>query len=180
MSENVQVQLLKIIFSKTFFFDKYQVNNIYQYPQINTLELKFFISAHFGLNKFKLAKIVLLFYMLTGQRPKFLTKIYNVRNIKRTKIVGLLLTMHQYSYFFSFLVQRQLSLSTTQSFQSLVLTHESTFTFEVTQRVYDDDILFQALKLLDILKYQISLKSTSLVREHLRSLLIGFKIPCKK
>src|SRR5690349_6165391 len=130
MSENVRVQFLKILFSKTFFFDKYSLDNVYQYPRINTLELTFFVSSHFGLSKFKLSKIVLLFYMLMGQRPKFLVKICNLRNIKRKKIIGFVLTVHQYNYFLSFLVQRQLSL-VTQFFYSSALICKSTFTFEI-------------------------------------------------
>jgi hypothetical protein len=174
-----QVQLYRNLFSKSFFFDKFLLNNVYQYPKINSLELKFSNLSQLGLNKIKFCKIVLLFYLLTGQQPQLLIKNCNLRNIKRKKIVGLVLTMHQYDYFFNFLIQRQLALMSS-FFPAFLLTQESTFTFEVTQKVQDDDILFQVLKVSDVLKYQVCLKSTSLLKSHLQSLLINLKIPCKK
>lgn len=172
-----QVQLYKTLFSKSFFFDKFLVDNVYQCPKFSSLKLKFFLPSKSELNKIKFCKVVALFYLLTGQKPQFLIKNCSLRNIKRKKIIGLLLTMRhaQDSYFFDFLFRRQLA---TSSFQPFFLTHKSTFTFEVHQKIQDDDILFQALKVSDFMRYQICLKSTSLLKSHLQSLLISLKIPC--
>ena len=181
MTLNRQIQLYKNLFSKSFFFDKFLFDNVYQYPKFSSLKLKFFLPPKFEVNKIKFCKIVSLFYLLTGQRPQLLIRNCSLRNLKRKKIIGLLLTIRQpqYHYFFDFLIQRQLAL-TVPVVPSFSLAHKATFTFEVVQKVQDDDLLFQALKVSDFVRYQVCLKSTSLSKSHLQTLLINLKIPCIK
>lgn len=176
---NRQVQLYKNLFSKSFFFDKFLFDNVYQYPKFSSLKLKFFLSSKSEFNKIKFCKIVSLFYLLTGQRPQLLIKNCSLRNIKRKKIIGLLLTVRQsqYNYFFDYLIRRQFALAV-PSFQPFLLAHKSTFIFEIAQKIQDDDILFQLLKVSDFVRYHVCLKSTSLSKSHLQSLLINLKISC--
>lgn len=173
-----QIQIYKQLFSKSFFFDKFIFVNIYQYPKIKSLKIQFTISPQLELNKFKFCKLVLFFYLITGQRPHFLVKSCNVKNTQRRKVVGLELNLYKYVYFFDFLIRRQLSLITSV-FQSFVFINNTIFIFEIIQKIQDDDILFQALQVPDFLKYQICLKSNSFLQSHLQSLLINLKIPLK-
>lgn|SRR5256885_12221192 len=172
-----QIQIYQQLFSKSFFFDKFTFGNIYQYPKIKSLNIQFIISPKLEINKFKFSKLVLFFYLVTGQRPQFLMKSCNIKNTQSRKIIGLELTLHQYLYFLEFVVRRQLPLMTSL-FQSSLLSN-NIFTFEIIQKIQDDDILFQALQILDSIKYQICLKSNSFLRSHLQSLLINLKIPLK-
>lgn len=172
-----QVQIYKQLFSKSFFFDKFIFVNIYQYPKIKSLKIQFTVFPQLGINKFKFCKLVLFFYLITGQRPHFLVKSCNVKNTQRSKVVGLELNLHRCGYFFDFLISRQLPLIASV-FQSFLFINNS-FIFEVIQKIQDDDILFQALQVPDSLKYQICLKSNSFLQSHLQSLLINLKIPLK-
>jgi len=171
-----QIQIYQQLFSKSFFFDKFTFDNIFQYPKIKSLNMQFIISSKLEINKFKFCKLVLFFYLVTGQRSQFLIKSCNIKNTQSNKVIGLKLTLHRYFYFLELLIRRQLPLMT--SFQPSLLTH-NIFTFEVIQKTQDDDILFQALQILDTIKYQICLKSNSFSRSHLQSLLINLKIPLK-
>jgi hypothetical protein len=172
-----QVQIYKQLFSKSFFFDKFNFVNIFQYPKIKSIKIQFTVFPQLGINKFKFCTLILFFYLITGQRPHFLMKNCNIKNTQRTKVAGLELNLHQYVYFFDFLIRRQLSLMTSV-FQSFLLIN-NIFIFEVIQKIQDDDILFQALQVPDSLKYQICLKSNSSLQSHLQSLLINLKIPLK-
>lgn len=173
-----QVQIYKELFSKSFFFDKFNIGNIYQYPKINSLKVQFMISSKFEINKFKFSKLLLFFYLVTGQCPHFLVKNYNVKNKQCNKIIGLQLTLHHYIYFFDFLIRRQIPVMISD-FKSILLTNK-VFVFEVSQKIQDDDILFQALQILDSIKYQVYVQSNSLLHSHLQTLLINFKIPLNK
>jgi len=51
--------------------------------------------------------------------------------------------------------------------------------FNVLQKIQDDDILSQALQILDSIKYQIHIQSNSLLQSHFKTLLINFKLLCK-
>jgi len=51
--------------------------------------------------------------------------------------------------------------------------------FNVLQKIQDDDILSQALQILDSIKYQIHIQSNSLLQSHFKTLLINFKLPLK-
>jgi hypothetical protein len=172
-----QIQIYQQLFSKSFFFDKFTFGNIYQYPKIKSLNIQFISCPKLELNKFKFCKLVLFFYLVTGQRPQFLIKSCNIKNTQSTKIVGLGLTLHHYFYFLELLIRRQLPLMASL-FQSSLLSN-NIFTFEVSQKIQDDDILFQALQIVDSIQYQICLKSNSFLRSHLQSLLINLKIPLK-
>ena len=174
---NKKVELYKSLFSKSFFFDKFILTNIFQYPKISYLKIKFFISSQLNLSKLKYCKIILLFYLLTGQKPKVLIKNYKIRAIKRKKVTGLLLTLHQYDYFLDFLIKRQFALI--PFFKPFLIRNISTFNFDISQSIHDDDLLFQVLQFTDVINYKLCLKTVSSVKSHLESFLINFKIPCK-
>jgi hypothetical protein len=171
-----QIQIYQQLFSKSFFFDKFTFGNIYQYPKIKSLNIQFIIYPKLEINKLKFCKLILFFYLIMGQRPQFLIKSCNIKNTQSSKIIGLKLTLHHYFYFLELLIRRQLPLMASLFQPSLI---NNIFTFEVIQKTQDDDILFQALQILDSIKYQICLKSNSFLRSHLQSLLINLKIPLK-
>jgi len=56
-----QVHIYKQLFSKSFFFDKFNIDNIYQYPKIKSLKVQFIISPQLGINKLKFSKLCLFF-----------------------------------------------------------------------------------------------------------------------
>ena len=172
-----QVRIYSQLFSKSFYFDKFDVNNIYQYPKIKSLNVQFIISPKFEINKFNFSKLFLFFYLVSGQRPHFLVKNCNVKSNQCSKSTGLQLTIHKYAYFFDFLTRRQMPLLIS-GFKSMLLTLR-VFVVKVLQKIQDDDILFQALQILDSIKYQVYVQSNSLSSSHLQTLLINFKIPLK-
>lgn len=174
---SIKVRLYKNLFHKSFFFDKFLLKNVFQCPKITFLQLKFFSSPQMGLNSLKFSKLVLLFHLLTGQCPQLLLKQCNLRSIQRNKVVGLQLTLQNYAYFFNFLILRQLALLT-PSYQPQQLTCQSMITLNVNHKVYDDDILYQATKIADLIKYQIIINSDALTKSHFCTLLTNFKIPC--
>jgi hypothetical protein len=174
---STKVRLYKNLFHKSFFFDKFLTKNVFQCPKITSLQLKLFSSLQLGLNSLKLSKLILLFYLLTGQCPQLLLKQCNLRNTQRNKVLGLQLTLQNYASFFNFLTHRQLSLLT-PSYQVQQLIQQSTVTLNITHKVYDDDILYQAIKLTDLIKYQIIISSNALTKSHFCTLLTNFKIPC--
>jgi hypothetical protein len=177
-----QVHTYKKLFSKSFFFDKFFLDNVYQFPKFSSLNLQFSIPVKTEFNKIMFCKVLSTFYLLTGQKPQLLVKNCSLRNIKRKKVMGMFITMHQpqCKAFFDFLVQRQFVFSVL-SFQSgLAVKDKSTFAFNVRQKIHDDDILYQLLKISDFIRYQVCLKSTSLTKAHLQSLLVSWKIPCIK
>jgi hypothetical protein len=171
-----KVNLYKSLFNKSFFFDKISYNNVYQCPRITAVITKFFICSQFNIRKSAFTKVVLLFYLLIGQKPKFLVKNCNIRGIKKKKIFGLIITSQNYDFFLDFLVFRQLPLIS--FFQKFLLNEGFGFTFDIKQKIHDDDILFQVLKVADTLRYQVRLSTTSLCKSQLQTLLINFKIPC--
>src|SRR6185312_9958065 len=107
-----QIYFYKNLYSKSFFFDKFSFDNVYQYPKFSSLQLKVVFPSNIEVNKIKICKIISMFYLLTGQKPQLVIENCRLRNIKRKKVVGVFLTMHQpqYKYFFDFLIQRQLAL----------------------------------------------------------------------
>ena len=98
---NKQLKFYKSLFHKSFFVDKFFLDNYYQCPQLKTIVLKFIMNSQF---KFEFCKAVLMFYLLTGQKPKLLIKNYNLRGIKKKKVLGLLLTLKNYEFFLNFLI----------------------------------------------------------------------------
>lgn len=175
---STKTRLYKSLFHKSFFFDKFFLKNVFQCPKITFLQLKFFNStAKVTLNKVQFAKLFLLFYLLTGQRPQLLTKYCNLRSAQRKKVMGLLLTLHNYMYFFNFLTHRQLALLTPEYFASKLISRKA-LTLSISHKIHDDDIFYQALKLIDLLPYQITLNSNALSKAHFQALLVSFKVPC--
>lgn len=172
-----KLELYKYLFYKSFFFDKYLVKSVYQCPKIQFLKLKFLLSSQVDLTKFKFCKLIFLFYLITSQRPKLLVQSCNLRNTQHKKITGFRLTLHRCTFFINFLMQRLVIFSSI--YQPILLTYKRALTFEISQKVQDDDILSQCLNISNLLKYQVTLISNSKLKSHLRSLLFVFKIPCK-
>jgi len=172
-----QVHIYKQLFSKSFFFNKFNIDNIYQYPKIKSLKVQFIISPQLGINKLKFSKLCLFFYLIVGQRPYFLIKNYNIKSSQCNKVIGLQLTTHYNVYFFDFLIKRQFPLIIS-NFKCVLLTNHMLI-FNVLQKIQDDDILSQALQILDSIKYQIHIQSNSLLQSHFKTLLINFKLPLK-
>jgi len=170
-----QVHIYKQLFSKSFFFDKFNLNNIYQYPKIKSLKVQFIISPRLEINKFKFSKLFLFFYLIIGQQPHFLIKNYNIKNSQCNKVIGLQLITHYCVHFFDFLIRRQFPLMIS-NFKYILLTN-NTLIFNVLQKIQDDDILFQALQILDSIKYQVHIKSNSLLQSQFKTLLINYKLP---
>jgi ribosomal protein L5 len=173
---NKQLKFYKSLFNKSFFIDKFSFDSIYQCPQINTLTVLLIINSHFGF-KFKFYKVILSFYILTGQKPKILVKNYNLRGIRKKKVVGLILNLKHYEFFLNILILRQLALI--PFFRPFSLSERSKFFININQKTYDDDILFQLLKISEVFKYQIFFNTNSSCKFRLQTLLINFKIPCQ-
>jgi ribosomal protein L5 len=171
-----QTQVYNILFSKSFFFDKFSINNVYQYPQLRSIELKI-SSKMLQLDKYNFIKMIFLFYLITGQKSRVLIQTCNILSFRRKKVIGLSLTIHDFKFVLDFLIKRQLALL--PFFQCFGLRDKSVLTFNFEQKVQDDDILFQLLNLTTIFKYQITLKSTSIKRSYLQFLLMSYKIPVK-
>jgi ribosomal protein L5 len=173
----MKILLYKSLFNRSFFFDKFYFKNNYQCPKISSVCLR--VGSPVYLNsKFKFYKILILFYLLTGQKPKILIKIHTLRGVKKKKIVGLLLTLRKNISFFNFLVLRQLPLILFfQPFNVKFFTFN--FSFSLIQKTHDDDILYQLLKISDNFKYQITLCTTAISTFQLQTLLLNFKIPCQ-
>jgi hypothetical protein len=169
-----KIQLNKNLFHKSFFFDKYSITNIFQCPKITLLTVKLLSSSQSNLNKTKFCKLILLLQLFTGQQPRLLIQQCNIRNIQRKKVIGLFLTLHNYAYFFHFLTHR-LCVFTASIRKLFIVSCKRAFTFEIFQKGYDDDILLQNLKITDMIKYEVTLKSNSTKSTYLRSLLITFK-----
>ena len=173
----MRIAFYKSLFNRSFFFDKFYFKNSYQCPQVRSLRVRVSSPVYLK-SKFKFYKILILFYLLTGQKPRILIKMYNVRGIKKKKIIGILLTLRKNTSFFNFIIYRQLPLI--RFFQSFNLKNFTfNFSFSLTQKTQDDDILCQLLKISDIFKYQVTLNTTAISTFQLQTLLINFKIPCK-
>lgn len=173
---NKQLKFYKSLFNKSFFVDKFYFDNSYQCPRIKTIVIKFTVNSQFEF-KFKFYKVLLAFYLLTGQKPKLLIKNYNLRGVKGKKVLGLLLTLKSYDFFLNFLILRQLALIS--FFKPFSLDKKYSFTAFLTQKTQDDDILFQLLNMPKLYKYQICLNLTSVSKFQLQTLLLNFKIPCQ-
>jgi hypothetical protein len=106
-----------------------------------------------------------------------LTKYCNLRSTQRKKIVGLFLTLKNYTFFLNFLICRQLSLLT-PAYTSPQLTSQRALTLKISHKIHDDDIFYQALKIIDMLIYQVTINSNASTKAHFKALLINFKIPC--
>ena len=90
------ISTYKALFQKSFFFDKFGYHNIFQLPKIRAVQL----TAHTHLeNKLAVSKLILLFYILTGQKPRILLKDVVVRSTRRKRITGLSITVQQYEQF---------------------------------------------------------------------------------
>src|SRR5690348_7139066 len=140
----MRILLYKSLFNRSFFFDKFSFRNNYQCPQVSSVRLRL-NSPSYLIFKFKFYKILILFYLLTGQKPNILIKMYSLRGIKKKKIIGLLITLRKDISFFNFLVFRQLPLVPFfQPFRINKVTFN--FSFSLIQKTHDDDILFQLLK----------------------------------
>lgn len=174
---STKVKLYKSLFHKSFFFDKFLIKNIFQCPKITYLQLKFFVSSRSIENKFQFTKMILFFYLLTGQYPQLLTRYSNLRNTQRKKIIGLHITVHNYMFFLNFLVFRQLTLLT-PAYKNLHIISSKTLTLNLSHKVHDDDFFYQALKIAELLKYQVTINSNALTKSQFQTLLVNFKIPC--
>lgn len=64
------------------FFDKHKTSNFYQCPQIHVL----FLRVEGFENRSSLYKLLILFYLILGQRPSLFFECYNVRGIRKQRL----------------------------------------------------------------------------------------------
>jgi hypothetical protein len=170
-----QIGLYKSIFNRSFFFDKCTFTNIYQCPKFKSITVRVNLDT---CSKFLYYKLLIFFYLLTGQKPTVLIKKCSLRGIKKKKIVGLSLTLRKFELFTSFFVFRQLPL--VPFFRSFLIKNLITsVSFGIEQRTQDDDVLLQLLKINDPFHYFVTFQTTANTTAKLQTLLIASKVPCR-
>lgn len=168
-----QVELYKSIFNRSFFFDKCSFVSIYQCPKIKSITLRLGTEV---CSKFLYSKLLIFFYLITGQKPSVLIKNISSRGIKKKIVSGGLLTIRKFDLFLNFFVFRQLPLIPFFKFFS-IKSGSYNVPFVIKQRTQDDDLLSQALKISEPFKYCVVLQTNSNTSIHLQTLLNNFKIP---
>jgi hypothetical protein len=170
-----QIELYRSIFNRSFFFDKCTFKNLYQCPKFHSIMVRINFD---NCSKFLYYKLLVFFYLLTGQKPTTLIKNCSLRGVKKKKIIGISLTLRKFELFYCFLVFRQLPLVPFfRSFLIKNLIATASFVFE--QRTQDDDILLQLLRIIEPVTYLVIFQTTACTSSHLQTLLRNFKVPCR-
>jgi hypothetical protein len=168
-----QVEFYKSIFNRSFFFDKCSFISTYQCPKIKSINIK--VGAEVC-SKFFYYKLLIFFYLITGQKPSVLIRTTSLRGIKKKKVMGCFLTLKKFDLFLNFFVFRQLSLI--PFFKFFLLKKAGTsISFLIKQRTHDDDLLSQLLKIYESFSYYVVFQTTAITPAHLQTLLTNFKIP---
>jgi hypothetical protein len=170
-----QIGLYKSIFNRSFFFDKCAFTNVYQCPELKSITVR----VNFDIcSKFLYYKLLVFFYLLTGQKPTTLVKNFSLRGIKKKKIMGISITLRKFDLFSYFIIFRQLPIVPFFRF-FLIKNLTTTASFVLNYRTQDDDILSQLLKISDSFTYFLTFKTTASTSSNLQTLLVNFKLPCR-
>lgn len=165
-----------LIFHKMFFIDKFRIKNNFQCPILN----KFIVKVPFCSNistKAEFYKLVVMFYLLTGQKPKILVTRCSLQGLKKVQVCGIVLHLLTSNFFFKFLIFRSLPL--TPQFTPFKIFSGKNFNFLLSQKTQDDDILLQLLHLSSLFSYQILMQTRVTSKDFLKTSLISLKIPCE-
>lgn len=173
----LKINFYQQLFYKNFFIDKFLVKNIFQCSNIKNFTIQLIPNLKIY-SKVNFSKIVLLFYLLTGQKPKIFLKNCFTKGLTKKRITHFLITLNIFDFLRNFIIFKQLTLVTSSNFFLPKFSHKI-FTLFLNYKFQDDDILLQELKISEFFKYQIFLKVSSRNFFHFQSFLIGLKIPCQ-
>jgi hypothetical protein len=167
-----RVGLYRSITNQSFFIDKYLFNSCYQYPRFKATVLSVSLNNP---SKILYSKILLLFHIMTAQKPMVLISHGNHRGVKRKKVVGLLITVRDLDSFFRIFVYRQFCLMPQPYPFHLT---QSNLSLSLQYKTQDDDIVFQFLKIQQSIRYEIKCEINTSNLLYLKTLLLNSKIPC--
>ena len=171
MSQSVyQFQLLYL---RSFFVDKHAVRNILVCPTVLGMVLKVSLGS-LPLTCTLFSKIMFLFYIETGQKPQILIKGYNLRGIRKIRVVGLQLNLTISNRFYMYVLQRQVAIS--HRVLSSMVYSVKYCTFFLNYKTQDDDVLAQQIKFFGTLNYQATLRIKSSTHSHAETLLSNLKV----
>lgn len=166
-----------LMFHKMFFMDKFKIHSNFDYPILKSFIIKIPFLSDTPFTKVEFSKLILLFYLLSGQKPKILITYCNTHGVKKVQISGLILHSSTSNFFFKFLLSR--SLPITSQFTPFEIFSGNNFNFFMNQKTQDDDILCQVLNLSFKFSYQILMQTQIKSKDYLKTSLISLKIPCK-
>jgi hypothetical protein len=127
-----------------------------------------------GFTRNKLVRVLLLFYLITGQKPQLLIQSYSFRGIKKKGIIGFGLHFCKTSSFLETLTYRQVAVL---SLSSVHTETSSGSGFSLFYKTQDDDMLAQEIKIFDTFEYNIFLATKAFSVSHMKSLVQFLKIP---
>lgn len=163
------------LFHRSFFFDKYTAQNVFVCPKVSQMEVRWPVRL-IGFSYEQLIRLFLLFYLTTGQKPQVFTKSYNLRGVKKNKLVGFGAHLKITNPFVEKLLQQHLAVFLVPT--SSVINNQSSCTFSLCYKTQDDDILAQSVKIFNSFDYRIRLLIRALSSSHVKTLVRNLKIPC--
>jgi len=174
------VRNYKSLLTSSFLLDKFSFTSIYQIPKISSLAVQVSLSPTSSFSsRSQIYKLLLLYCFLTGQKPNVLIKGCSVRGSKKKRIDSFVLTLRgkSISKFLDYFVFRQLALASFPN-RFLLLQFCNSWFVDLTQKVNDDDYLFQTLQINQPFKYRVTFNTNVKSQSQLRAFLLTLKIPC--
>lgn len=165
----------KSLFSRSFLIDKFSYESIYQCPKIEMTTLRFDMISQVA-SKVKLCRLMLMFYIVAGQKPKVLTKDFNLRGVRKKRVLGMVVNLKDYISFLDFIIIQELP--RISSFKAVLLREKGNTILTLNQKVQEKCILYRVLGISEV-NYYIHMKVLSLSKYHTQALLLCFKVPCR-
>lgn len=165
----------KSLFSRSFLLDKFSYDSFYQCPKIEMSTLRFDTISQVA-SKVKLCRLMLMFYIVSGQKPKVLTKGFNLRGVRKKRVLGMVVSLKDYAPFLDFIIIQELP--RISSFKAVLLRKKGNIVITLNQKIQEKCILCRVLGISEV-NYSIHTKVLSLSKYHTQALLLCFKIPCR-
>lgn len=170
-----KIFLYQSLFHRSFFFDKYAVQNVFTCPRITRLVVRWPLHL-VKFTRSQLIRVFFLFYLTTGQKPQVFTKSYNLRGFKKTKLIGFGAHLDVTSPFVEKLLRQHIAaLSFPMPFS---VDTQLGCMLSLHHKTQDDDVLAQAIKVFEPFNYRVWLSMKALSPSHVKTLVLSLKIPC--